>query len=266
MKILLLGIGKSGTTALMTSMANALGLPYQMEPRHLGRLDYSQAFIAKKLVDSYVPGEEAAIARFDTVIFLVRDPRDALISRLMYTPYGLPVFAQDEVLRRYTGLISRKIADPAAVSVRDIITELRALSGYRMIQTTLGIQARLTGLLDRFADTAILLRYEDYIDGRTDAIDALIGRKLPTSVEVDRQYRRVIRNKGYGDWKNWFTEADKRYFDKIFAEHNARFGYRPEAVNAVQTIDPAKSVGYVIAVVNESRAKRRKPLFIPDPV
>ena len=245
----------------MTAISQSLGIPYEMEPKDLGRLDYRKSFVAKKLIDTTRDAELKYILCFDKVIFIVRDPRDALISRLLYRPYGLKVFAHDRRLKGYLDLIERKIRAPGSVSVRDLIAGLREASGYATIKATLRANQRLLRIHKFYGQNALLLKYEDFIRNDFAGIDAYLGGNISGAFTVDAKYGRVARKGAQGDWKDWFTAADCRYFDKSFKEFYAAFGYAPEDPSAHPAIDRATSADYIVRLVNEWRARRGIPPY-----
>ena len=81
------------------------------------------------------------------------------------------------------------------------------------------------------------------------------GRGVPAG----RAQRRV------GAWKHWFTAEDAAFFDGLFADFYATFGYRPEAPHAEQRIERANTIDYTIRLINERRARPGRPLFDPTP-
>lgn len=255
-RILILGIGKSGTTALMAAICKATGLPHEMEPRDLGELDYTKSFVAKKLIDTFGNRELKFISRFDKVILIVRDPRDALVSRVLYRAYGLSAFNDDAKLKRFLDLIDQKIADPKSVNVMRLIACLRELSQHQLINSVKDVNERLLAIHKAHGSRALLLKYEDFVRNDYTAIDAYLGTSISDGFAVPQEYGRVSRKGGQGDWKNWLTAADCAYFDKLFVPIYTTFGYEPEMPSDRPVIDRATSADYIIDLANEWRARR----------
>ena len=251
----------------MTGVSEALGIPFLMEPKNLARIDYSRPVVVKKLLDNLTESQQRYLDRFDGIVLIVRDPRDALISRLLYRPYGLPVFRHDRAVRLYVRRLEQKIARPSSVSVRELMTLLQDLSrnNPRAIRST-GLEtlhARCIDLHAAHADRMLLCRYEDFVAGNVAELEAYLGAKLPKTIEVGGKYLRVFRNGGAGAWKHWFTPEDVAYFDPLFADFYAAFGYRPEAPHAEQRIERADTIDYTVRLINEWRQRRDLPLFDP---
>ena len=261
--ILILGIGKSGTTALMSAVSQSLGIPFEMEPRNLGRFDYGKSFVAKKLVDSLWDSELKYILNFDKVIFIVRDPRDVLISRLLYRPYGAKKFRKDVPLKGYLDLVNQKVRKPTSVSVRDLVVRLRETSSHQTQSTTMKVYQRLLHVHKYYGRNALLLKYEDFVQGNFTDLDAYLGGNVSGIFEVDPKFGRVARKGGHGDWKNWFTREDCTFFDRLFREIYTTFGYVPESPAAHPVIDRAASSDYIVRIVNDWRRARDFPPYDP---
>ena len=226
--------------------------------------------MVKKLIDDLTEPEEPCFDRFDRIVLIVRDPRDALISRLLYRAYGLPAFRRNWAVRAYVRGIEKKIAQPSAVSVREILALLQNMSkdhsrALRTLTSLEPLHATCINLYKAHADRMLLCRYEDFVAGNTAELEAYLGAKLPARIEVGGDYRRVARSGVVGAWKHWFTAEDVAFFDGLFADFYATFGYRPEAPHARQRIGRADTLDYSIRLINEWRARRGMPLFDPAP-
>ena len=264
MKVLLLGLGKSGTTALMVGLSEALGIPFLMEPKNLARIDYSGPIVVKKLIDDLTPREERYLARFDRIVLIVRDPRDALISRLLYRPYGLPVFRHDRTVRRYVRRLAQKIARPSSVSVRELRLCCRTSPNNPGDRTGLEtLHARCMHSTPRTPTGCCSAATRISSPGTWPSSRPTSGAKLPKTIEVGGKYLRVFRNGGAGAWKHWFTPEDVAFFDPLFADFYAAFGYRPEAPHAEQRIERADTIDYTVRLINEWRQRRDLPPFDP---
>jgi hypothetical protein len=101
-------------------------------------------------------------------------------------------------------------------------------------------------------DTAHLLRYEDFVDNRTEALSAYIGFHVDAQVDVDPKWHRVTRTKSHGNWKHWFTPADDNLARTAFAEYLETFQYDDWNKPPIQIIHPDHSSKYVERVVEEA--------------
>ena len=130
------------------------------------------------------------------------------------------------------------------MSVREILTLLQNMSkdhsrALRTLTSLEPLHATCINLYKAHADRMLLCRYEDFVAGNTAELEAYLGAKLPAKIEVGGEYRRVARSGVVGAWKHWFTAEDVAFFDGLFADFYATFGYRPEAPHARQRIERA---------------------------
>src|SRR5687767_12482448 len=100
MKILIAGLGKSGTTALFYLIASSLGKGPKpkllFEPKECPA-DLRSArgdVVAKVLIDPQL--NAASFSHFDRKITLIRDPRDRIISALLYSQFHADYLGHDE--------------------------------------------------------------------------------------------------------------------------------------------------------------------------
>ena len=88
----MLGAGKSGTTALFYCLKAsaerhfAMTFPFRFEPKSAAVIDAfpTEFGIAKMLLERYERTSNEFVSRFDKRGFILRDPRDNVISRLVY--------------------------------------------------------------------------------------------------------------------------------------------------------------------------------------
>ena len=124
------------------------------------------------------------------------------------------------------------------------------------------------GTLDAVADLAarevdgswLLFRYEDMVDGRYDRLNRYLGFDVAVDAEVARGLERVVRRKGYGDWRHWFTPADvARYGSGVMDRYLTTFGYDRDdwALAARPRIEPAHGSAYMSALFADWAAPAR---------
>ena len=100
-----------------------------------------------------------------------------------------------------------------------------------------------------------ILRYEDYVDGKLEAVNKYLKLNLTIADKVPE--KRVVRSRAYGNWKNWFTPEDIDYFRSSYLTYMNQFGY-PDTwdLNDVPVIDPETSSRYVRRLINEASETR----------
>lgn len=262
MKYLVLGQGKSGTTAIARALELGAGPPVQVlfEPRNLASVTApapSSSVVAKMLIDHWSPEDRAHIDWFDRCVFIARDPRDTVISRLLYRVYDMQFIHDPQKLEKFLAALKAKEQSPAEHTVQSLFDLLEKLEGSRSeLRYLIHVHKKAVDTWRTMMDTAHLLRYEDFVDDRTEAVSAYLGFHVDAHVEVDPRWRRVTRTKSHGSWKHWFTPADDSLAKTAFADYLDTFLYDDWEKPPIQIIDPEHSSKYVERVVEE--AQRRK--------
>jgi glycosyltransferase involved in cell wall biosynthesis len=229
-KILIAGLPKSGTTALFYRIKNSLHPSARslFEPEHYEALpdDAKRTVLAKVLLEREGTLKNGFSA-FDLKVLMVRDPRDLIVSDLLYSATSASFRGNPEKLEAFIRLLRRKEAYPRQVSVLDIL-ELRArLSGQISPRRTRIYSRKFAAALEfgERSGSYQRFRYEDMVDGRFAELERLLGVKLDHRPPEEAQLRRVARTRSYGDWKNWFLQEDVDYFRPILSEYMSRYGY-----------------------------------------
>ena len=127
MNILIHGVGKTGTTALFYTIRKALSgtVTELFEPVSLefdaGPSAPAQHVLAKVLLRETIP---VPYERFPWKIMTVRDPRDILISRLLYLIWHAAFRADPGCMNTYLTLLRAKERDPACIPLKDLFSSL----------------------------------------------------------------------------------------------------------------------------------------------
>lgn len=268
MRCLIVGTAKSGTTALLYAIAQAQGegSAIHVEER-IACLRQLAPQAAVKLIFEHEGGRAIAEfgARFERRVLLVRDPRDNLISRLLYMiAANRHLLADPAYLRVFSMLLQRKQQAPATVALR----QLPPLTGPAPF---LGDYLRANQELADFAAAQrgnwFILRYEDLVAGRLEALSAYLGLPLAADAPLDPAYGRVARTRGAGDWRHWFTADDVNHYRDRIAPLLAALDYADDwTLAAAPHIEAAHSWQYFARLVAERRAFYGLPPFdLPTP-
>jgi hypothetical protein len=240
MKILILGLAKSGTTALAYKIHEALGANARLhfepgkgsgaEDRTLHERITSEdtSLVVKNLVfpttETRWPDIFGNAALYDRVIWIVRDPRDIIISNFFYHWFQAGRSTPD----KFQAALSRtrtKEEKPQGSAFVDLIagTMTENLEQLRAWQTSWYdiLEKAAAGINERM----FVLKYEDFVDGRLDGLAAYLGLDMSGTVEVAEEHRRVARTRGYGNWRRWFTEKDVEFFRPILSGFLDTMGY-----------------------------------------
>ena len=268
MRCLIVGAGKTGTTAMLYAVAKAMGgePAIHFEDRIAGLPALPPHTAAKVLFEDERADDIAAFgAQFDKRILLVRDPRDNLISQLLYAVATHKVQMDDPGwLRTIALLLQRKQKNPASVTLQDF-PQLKPPSA--LLELVRATNDSLAAFARAHAGDWFILRYEDMVAGKFDALSAYLGLAVQPDPEIDPTYQRVARTKGAGDWRHWFTREDVAHYRPLFDPLMAGLGYAADWTLADPArITPEHSWVYFERLVRERRQFfGLAPLALPAP-
>lgn len=257
MRVLIVGEGKSGTTALLRSVSAALDDPAEIfEPAHLSEDDLRPSpLVVKKLLLNWKASENDLVDRFDKRIFIVRDPRDRLVSHLLYDAYNKADLLDGAQRDKWLTLVRRKTNNPGGMPFVRLMNAWWRLSRSDLMSHYVRSLDRSTGFSRRLGDRFHLLTYEDYVDGEFAALDEYLGLELHAGV-VKGSETRVSRSATYGEWRRWFTDIDVEIFRPMTHAWQKANGYDHQdwETDHREPLDPATTVDYVTGLF------ARKPL------
>lgn len=263
MKILIAGLAKTGTTGLLYLIVNSVGngLKLLFEPQECPAdlKTESGNVVVKVLIGSQL--NVASFAHFDKKITIVRDPRDRIISVLLYSQYHANYLSDYERVCVVRECLEKKESSPSSVSIREILEVIGRVSGKPNMagNRPKAVKAELVWLDDYvevFPD-GFLYKYEDFVSEDFAQLEKHLGVPLSGKAEVPGNFKRVNRTKTYGDWRNWFTAEDVQVYKPILAPWLKKYGYDAEdwEINAVPTIEREHCSGYFMRLVEEYREK-----------
>lgn len=265
-RIAIFGQYKTGTTALFYLVRNSLpaGTRTLFEPKEYRHEtgDDERLVLAKVILGLT---EEPEAVRYDTFtgfdrkLFIVRDPRDWLVSATVFLiQQEGDVYENEATLAAVMALLRQKERDPHSVPLVDILDRiLTAKPGRSLGEILRQIQAQYEWVM-QFEGTLNdrhRVRYEDVVSGHIGEIESYLQIPLVGTTAVDDAHGHVPRTKGHGDWHHWFTETDVRVFEPVFAAYMQRYGYDVGGwdLSDHPVIEPRHCTEYVERVV-----KRRK--------
>jgi hypothetical protein len=269
-KIVIYGLAKSGTTALFYKIRNSLPADtichfepshYTLRDRALDRLRaVRRGRIARDVVAKVLPWDSKPVRvadfdRFERKIILVRDPRDRLVSHLLYKSYNARFVRDSAAAVQFLTLLRRKEADPRSVPMVRLFEAFDALerdSDWIDQYHRRGVQEPLR--FHRERPEIPVFRYEQMVDGRFDDLETIVGLPLGGAPTVPPDLQRVVRTKSYGAWREWFTPEDvdalrpllQPYLDSYYPDASWELGPAPR-------LDPKYGSAYVESIINERR-------------
>ena len=267
MKILILGLGKSGTTAMVYKVAG--GLPNCQafsggKPgKYLGDYEnavYKHTYEERKGKSFELYREHLRKEHYDRKIWMARDPRDAAVSRMLYR-WHRGYFGRRKQYEAHLNLVLKKEHDPSSVSFYEICR----YTGYNGCPRTkddvfeeekLRYQ-RMRAFVEGLGDGWFLYRYEDMVDKRFDTLNAYLGFETQSDAEVPSGTgkEKVVRKKAYGDWRHWYTEADVEFFKPAYTPYMEIVGYDCDdwKINERPLIEPEFSSEYMQSLPRKAK-------------
>lgn len=251
MRILVVGLPKSGTTILTYRIAAARpDVTIEFEPMDGPDAALAQGHadvVTKKLVGSQT-STLADFAHYDRKIWICRDPRDFLVSQSLYRWHRdrPPTEEDQQAFQRAMATLEAKESDPASVPFLDL--------------EPADYTATFDGVADlwcREADTGwFLYHYEAMVDGRYGELDHYLGFAVDPGATVASGLERVVRRKGAGDWRDWFTETDvAHYRTGAMQRYMETFDYDHDdwAIHPDPHIDPEHGSRYASSLFDDHR-------------
>ena len=251
MNVIVIGQPKSGTTALhacvLASLEDAEG-PHrsEFEPSDLRTLDLSsRRIVAKKLTDLFGAHERPELADFDRSMLIHRDPRDRLVSWLLYDIYGRDELFDDHAFDRWIGFIQAKEQSPADVDLTDLLFHYWELTGINMLYAFGRSNDRLVDFMVACGSQVQTVAYEAFVHGDVGVIQDALGVDVVVP-DLTGPESRVARTKSSGGWRHWVTDRDVAILRPFCADIFGLFGYDDEwETSPTPVIDPATTSTYV---------------------
>ena len=271
LRIVILGSGKSGTSGLFhcirSSADHHFDVPFArlFEPHEQGEVTAvtDPHLVCKILIERFRGFEQPrrVLDLFDRKILIVRDPRDNVISRLMWIVATRIGNADSKDAAVILDALRQKEREPDSISVHRLFELAAPVAGSRKDFALLArnISYLMLDLLDDYDDLH-LLKYEDFVDRKFDALEAYLGFPLLKDFEVPKKATRILRTGKYGNWANWFLDEDYAYFVDPVKADLERLGYADERpVNPKRVIDPEEVTEYVKRVQDGVAKRQQRP-------
>lgn len=254
MRIVIVTQRKTGGSALMHATADAYKI------RSLGSENQSlkktpeKSCVIKWVSERYLGSKTIAdfnanLGKFDARIFLVRDPRDILISHMFYMTYvDKRVHRSFENAKAIISFLIEKQQSPEQIPFSEMV---RVWNQYGSIDNFKGVRMNnkvLLKLWRRFNDQFFLYSYEDMVQGNFSAISQYLGAEV-TEPRVRGKFVRVVRSKKINNWQHWFHEADNDIYSQAFRRYMKVFGYEKGEVAKQQVIDVNHAAGYLVELI-----------------
>ena len=260
--IVIFGQFKTGTTVIFYKIRESLpakGVHLLFEPdRYVPPVDpVDKTVLAKVIlgVDNKVEYED--FLKFEYAIYIVRDPRDWLISGLLFVCQQLrEIWSREDHTQVILNLLRQKETAPTSVSVHDLLREIVACTGWSTEELLKWITRQQRWLVTFESKRQFhVLRYEHFVAGNYSKLESYLGIDLTDSVPVvPTTHSHTARTRSFGNWKSWFVEADIELFRPVFEDYISRHHYDPSwQLDALPVISPEHSSQYVRRIIDRRR-------------
>jgi hypothetical protein len=259
MKIFILGVGKSGTTALVYKVAGGLPNCQAFSGGQPGKYvgDYENAVYKHtyeerkgKSFDLY--REHLAEEHYDRKIWMARDPRDSAVSRMLYR-WHKGHRGNKKQFKSHFKLILKKEQDPRSISFCEICRYTGHNEWPRSTEDVLEEERSRYENMSKFVKTLgddwFLFKYEDMVANHFSDLNAYLGFEVDQDgeVPVSTGKAKVVRKKAVGDWRHWFTQEDVGLFKPLYLPYLQIIGYDSNdwSISSNPVIEPQYSSGYI---------------------
>lgn len=264
-RYLVVGLAKTGTTVISKTIQNSRDLPnYYLEPKRISFFDSfadtQDSGVVKIIFDHWNDRRRLLNAiihndlrtNFAANIFITRDPRAQLISRINYVAF--PYFHEKKRSKReadaWIGLFRRKETDPG-YTLRDLANDLSSRFNVVFTGRRPGVvsmqYANYLGNLG--PELKSVVRYEDFIASKLD--DHPLKHLFAGSRDVGEGLHRTRRSGEIDDWTAFVTPSDLQWINETFAESIDKLGYSRE-VEVGGLPDPENCSLYVARIIEEA--------------
>jgi hypothetical protein len=267
MKVMILGTGKSGTTAMVYKVAGGLpdcrafsgGKP----GKYVGDYEnavYKHTYEERKGKSFELYKEHLVREHYDRKIWMARDPRDVAVSRMLYR-WHKGTLGRKKQYETHLNLVCQKEKNPASVSFSEICRYI----GYEdwpvdksvLVEEERVRYRKMSDFVKGFGDDWFVFTYEDMVAGRVDRLNGYLGFEVADDAEVPAGTgkAKVIRKKATGDWRHWFTLEDVKLLKPSYLPYMETIGYdlNDWALAPDPVIEPAFSSAYMQGLVKKAK-------------
>ena len=198
--------------------------------------------LTKVLIGRVLP-KDSVLTDFDKHIVIYRDPRDQFISMLLYLFYDFQLSGDQAGYDECFAALQRKQQNPSDFSAIELYNQVASCVGRAPVAVFNKLHRVQKDYIAAFAPFEV--RYEELLDGQWGELEAHLQLTLKQDAPVPVEYSRVVRSKGYGDWRNWLNADDTSYIDKHWGESIRALGYAEGEAEQNQRIARETTLDYV---------------------
>jgi hypothetical protein len=237
MKVFILGVGKSGTTALTYKVAGGLpncqafsgGRP----GKYLGNYEnavYKHTYEERKGKSFEIYQKHLEAESYDRYIWIARDPRDSAVSRMLYR-WHRGYKGKKAQFQAHLDLVLKKEQDPRSIPFYEICRYTGhnswPVSTEEVIAEERNRCERMSEFVKNLGNEWFVFKFEDMVANEYSALNTYLGFEVQaeTEVPVSTGKAKVIRKKASGDWRHWFTPEDVDLYKPAYLPYLEAIGY-----------------------------------------
>lgn len=270
LNILIVGRAKTGTTVISKSIEHSLWgkTQYWLEPKdpcaffdesidtkethHVVKVLFEHWDKTPRMRNGFFHNETPM--KFHRRVFIVRDPRDELVSRLLYIvkPWMDANGLDPDKNARWIDILLEKESDPRAMSFLQMARSFDAIYGTRLEKNIMNAEQFLpySKYISDFKANHHVIRYEDFIAGDHSELASYLGVKLSDNRDVGN-LSRTKRSASSNNWKQLFTEEDLVSFTPVYSPILDRLGYADWELSQTPTLKSEDYSGYISRLAGE---------------
>lgn len=237
MKVMILGTGKSGTTAMVYKVAGNLPDCHAFSGGKPGKYvgDYENAvykhtYEERKGKSFDIYRQHLEKEHYDRKIWMARDPRDVAVSRVLYR-WHRGTLGSKKQYDAHVDLVLKKEKSPGAVAFFEICRYAGhgrwPLSKQKVVEEERRRYERMRDFVNSLGADWFIFKYEDMVANRFDDLNRYLGFVVKTEAEVPKGTgkEKVVRKKATGDWRHWFLQEDVDLFKPAYQPYMEAIGY-----------------------------------------
>lgn len=263
MNILIYSLGKSGTTALLYSLASATGKrDLIFEPRQLKTVDFAQAPVLVKSINAHLwEQDKDYFSRFEKKILLLRNPLDRIVSNLLYLPYNGDGFSDDRNTKKYLEYL-QGLCSGTHHGIRGLDEMYAGVTNGRRVINLVAEQSKQLLALARseYGEMFFDFKYEDFVSGNVSHLNDYLGFEIDLGAEVGKGHKRTKRAGRYDDYKRYFSDAEISEMRELFGDFASQFDYEFSPGES-EPISLQETYEYTLRVINEYRRSYKLPAY-----
>ena len=258
MKVMILGLGKTGTTALLYKVAgglpNCLAFSGGKPGKYVGNYEnavYKHTYSERKGKTFDLFRQHIADERYDRMVWIARDPRDAAVSEMLFR-WHRGYWGRRRQYQAHLDLILKKEKDPRSVPFHVICryagrAEKWPITTEAVVETERVRYANMAEFVKSLGSEWFLFKYEDMVSGKYGGLNGYLGFEVEKDGQVPEAYGKVVRKRASGDWRHWFTEEDVEVFKPAYLPYMDLIGYDRNdwALSPTPAIEPEYSSVYM---------------------